>query len=135
MRWEVQTWVGAWENIWSDGDGGEPVTFATHEEARQAREEHLASSEDAHRAGYLSEAVRADHVRVARGAGRGRTCPACGSAGPFEGNGRLARDCDATVLCLAPVVPEETSWARMGMTAPDDAPQVCGEQFHPRGWW
>lgn len=71
-RWEVQTWVvGAWENIWSDGDGGATVTFSTHEEARQAREEHLASSEEACRAGYLSEAVRADHVRVARVAALG----------------------------------------------------------------
>jgi hypothetical protein len=52
-----------WENCWTD-DGGEPLTFATYEEAEQAMKDHIADCIDAVESGYMEDSPAPTDLRV-----------------------------------------------------------------------
>ena len=64
MRYEVQTlFMDTWENCWTDGDGN-PVTYATREEAEQAIAEHLGEVNELVACGDMVGGYEADEFRV-----------------------------------------------------------------------
>jgi hypothetical protein len=52
-----------WENCWTD-DGGEPLTFATYEDAEQAMKDHIIDCINAVESGYMEDSPDPTDLRV-----------------------------------------------------------------------
>jgi hypothetical protein len=60
---ETHFYGDTWENCWTD-DNGQPITFATREEAQEAINEHIADCNEAVEAGDMQGGFHPSEFRI-----------------------------------------------------------------------